>query len=244
MATDAGSYRLPRDPLLADVAVAMRNDRSWGQVIDPEWNLVYVTDDVRRTFGGGQLAEFAIGAHVFGPENAAVAQSWRYGANSPGLLRAQFAVLGGYALADTLGGRDELRERVDPLSHDMVDDLEPCFAASIAGEVGGTGLTEAVPISTVVVRIRDTTGRLAGTATLAKPATGMDTISALISNADLDHLARMQLVAKAATASSRSSSQRPWGRNQPPLGHASLRCETSESPSATSPSPASSTQTT
>jgi class 3 adenylate cyclase len=80
----------------------------------------------------------------------------------------------------------------------MIDDLEPCFAASVAGEVGGTGLTEAVPVSTVVVRIRDDTGRLAGTATFAKPATGMDPISALISNADMDHLARMQLVTKPA----------------------------------------------
>lgn len=53
-------------------------------------------------------------------------------------------------------------------------------------------------VSSVVVRIRDDAGRLAGTATFAKPATGMDTISALISNADLDHLARMYLVAKAA----------------------------------------------
>jgi class 3 adenylate cyclase len=198
MATTAGSYGLPDDPLLADVAVAMRNDGSWGYVFDPEWNLVYVTDEVRRTFGGGQLAEFAIGSHLFGPENTAVAQSWRYGANSPGLLRAEFALLGGYVLADTAGGRDELRRRVDALYHDMIDDLEPCFAASVAGEVGGTGLTEAVPISTVVVRIRDDTGRLAGSATFAKPATGMDTIAALISNADLDHLARMQLVAKAA----------------------------------------------
>jgi class 3 adenylate cyclase len=198
MATEAGSYQLPDDPLLAEFALAMCKDRSWGHVIDPEWNLVYVTDEVRRTFGGGQLVEYAIGAHLFGPENTAGAQRWRFGANSPELLRSEFALLGGYVLADTPGGRTELCERVDPLFLDMIDDLEPCFAAAIAGEIGGTGLTAAVPVSTVVVRIRDDTGRLAGTAAFAKPATGMDTISALISNADLDYLARMQLVGKAA----------------------------------------------
>jgi len=198
MASDSRSYPLPDDPALADVALTMRNDRSWGQVFDASWNVVYVTDDLRRTFGGGQLADFAIGAHMFGPEMTAASRRWPYGANSPELLRAQFALMGGLALADTPGGRDELRERVDPLYQDMIDDLEPCSAVSLGGEVGGLGITSAVRVSTVAVRIRDEFGRLAGTATWAKPAAGMDIISALISNADPDHLERMQVVAKAA----------------------------------------------
>jgi class 3 adenylate cyclase len=198
MAGDSRSYPLPDDPTLADVAVTMRNDRSWGQVFDADWNVVYVTDDLRRTFGGGRLADFAIGSHMFGTEAVAAARKWPYGANSPELLRAQFAVIGGLALADTPGGREELHQLVDPLYRDMIDDLEPCSAVSLGGEVGGLGITSAVRVSTVAVRIRDESGRLAGTASWAKPAAGMDTISALISNADPDHLARMQVVAKAA----------------------------------------------
>jgi hypothetical protein len=42
-------------------------------------------------------------------------------------------------LADTPGGRDELRQRVDALFHDMIADLEPCFAAAVAGDAGGKG---------------------------------------------------------------------------------------------------------
>jgi class 3 adenylate cyclase len=198
MASDPGTYPLPDDPVLAEVAVAMRDDGSWGQVVDADWNLVYATDDLRRTYGGGVLADFAIGRGLFGPESVEAARGWRYGANSPELQRAGFALLGGFCLADTPGGRDGLRALVDPLFHDMIDDLEPCYASSIAGEVGGTALTRAVRVNTVVMRVRDDSGRLAGTTTWAKPAIGMDTISALISNADLGHLQRMQVVAKAA----------------------------------------------
>jgi hypothetical protein len=104
MVSDAGSYGLPVDPLLAEVAVAMRTDRGWGFVFDPEWNLVYVTDELRRTFGGGQLAEFAIGAHFFGPENAAAARRWPYGANSPELMRDQFALVGDTRLRTARAG--------------------------------------------------------------------------------------------------------------------------------------------
>lgn len=198
MASEPATYPLPADPVLADVAATMRDDRSWSQVIDADWNLVYVTDDLRRSFGAGELADFAIGAHLFGPESVAVAQTWRYGSNSPELIRPQFALLGGYVLADTPGGRDEVRRRVDPLFHDMIDDLEPCFAPTRAGEVGGTGITRAISVNTIVVRLRDEAGRLAGTVSWAKPAAGMDTISALVSNADVIHLERQRVVAKAA----------------------------------------------
>jgi class 3 adenylate cyclase len=198
MAIDSRSYPVPEDPLLADVAVAMRQDRSWGSIFDHEWNLVYVTDDLRRSFGGGELVDFPIGEYAFGPEFLAVARSWRFGANSLELQRAQFALLGRFALADTPGGRDELRRRVDPLFHDLIDGLEPATAAVEAGEVGGTGLTRTVRVNNVVVRIRDDAGRLAGTASFARPAVGMDTISAMISNADVDHLERMRLVDRPA----------------------------------------------
>ena len=46
----------------------------------------------------------------------------------------------------------------------------------------------------MVVRIRDDAGRIAATASFAKPATGMDTISALFSSADLSHLDRPHVV--------------------------------------------------
>lgn len=60
----------------------MRDDGAFGQLMDADWNLVYVTDELRRTFGGGELAEFAMGRTVFGSESVAAALRWRFGANS------------------------------------------------------------------------------------------------------------------------------------------------------------------
>jgi class 3 adenylate cyclase len=198
MATEAGSYPLPGDPLLAEVARAMRDDGAFGQLMDADWNLVYVTDELRRTFGGGELAELAIGHTVFGSESVASALRWRFGANSHENQRRGFGVLGGFMLADTAGGRAGLRQLVDPIFHDMIDDLEPRSESFLAGEITGDGLTEVTNVRMVVIRIRDDSGRVVGTATWAKPALGMDMISALLSNADFGHLRRMHIVAQAA----------------------------------------------
>ncbi len=54
--TDRGTLPLPSDPALAKVAVALRDSGHWAWVVDPEWRLVYMTDEIRRTFGGGELA--------------------------------------------------------------------------------------------------------------------------------------------------------------------------------------------
>ena len=196
MATEPGSYPLPDDPLLAEVARAMRDDGAFGQLMDAEWNLVYVTDELRRIFGGGELAELAIGRTAYGSESVAAALKWRFGANSRESQRVSFALLGGFMLADT--GRARLRRLVDPIFHDLIDDLEPRHESVLAGDIAGDGLTEVTDVQIVVFRIRDHSGRIVGTATWAKPALGMDMISALLSNADFDHLRRMHAVAEAA----------------------------------------------
>ena len=198
MATEPGSYPLPDDPLLAEVARAMRDDGAFGQLMDADWNLVYVTDEVRRTFGAGELAEFAIGRTAYGSESVAAALRWRFGANSRENQRVAFGLLGGFMLADTVGGRARLRQLVDPIFHDLIDDLEPRHESVLAGHIAGDGLTEVTDVQMVVFRIRDESGRIVGTATWAKPALGMDMISALLSNADFGHLHRMHIVAEAA----------------------------------------------
>jgi class 3 adenylate cyclase len=198
MTSEQASYPLPDDPLLADMARAMRDDGAWGEVFDTEWNLAYVTDEARRTFGGGELAEFPMGHPRFGPESVAAALGWRFGPNTREGQRADFALLGGFMLADVPGGREALRELVDPIFHDMIDDLEPRHELLYAGGVTGSGLTHPTGVKGLVIRIRDESGRLVGTAVWAKPALGMDMIAALLSNADFDHLHRMHVVAKAA----------------------------------------------
>jgi class 3 adenylate cyclase len=197
-----GSYPLPEDPALAEVARALRDTGQWGFVVDARWRLVYVTDEIRLTFGGYQsLATFAIGKHWWGPEAMSASATWRLGLNKTELQRRLFAALGPLMLTDTPGGRDELREVVDPSLRDLVDDLSSVDPAALsfdstgtyfAGDTGGTA-----GVLNLVMRVRDAAGRLVGTAVISKPSTGMATIATMTSIGDLRHFERMQRVVRA-----------------------------------------------
>lgn len=81
------SYPLPEDEALAEVAAALRDAGHWASVCDHRWRLVYVTDELRRTFGAGELAHFAIGEHQFGPKAIAASRQSRLGGNTDELQR-------------------------------------------------------------------------------------------------------------------------------------------------------------
>jgi class 3 adenylate cyclase len=201
--TDAAaeSYPLPDHPLLADAAGALRDTGHWGLIVDARWNLVYVTDEIRMTFGGGALASFAIGTNYFGPETQVAAQEFRFGATSSELYRSQFTACGGMWLADASGDRDALRAVVDSAFLDMIDDLVPDSSAMVGFDILGTGLDQNVGVRMTATRIRDSDGQVVGTVIVSKPAVGMHMISNLVSNADLGHLERMQQVQEAGRRS-------------------------------------------
>ena len=191
------SYALPEDPVLADASKALRDAGHWGWVVDNRWRLVYATDALRRTFGGFvALAPLAIGSHVFGPESLATGLKWRFGSATTDLNRHYFTAFGGWILADTLGGRDELRELVDSSLLDLVDQLSPSDSAVLAASGSGTDRWTVEDIPVVGTRLRDPAGRLAGTMLFAKPAADMATLEAMISSADRRHVERMQRVAR------------------------------------------------
>lgn len=193
-----GSYPLPEDPLLAEVALALRDTGHWAQIVDHQWRLVYVTDELRRTFGAGELADFAIGHHLFGPAAMAASRGFRLGSNTEELNRSLFAAYGGLVLADTGGGHDEVRELVDPMLYDLIDGLKSADVTAVSYIGTGSAMGGSVTIPMMAVRIRDDSGRLAGTALVPKPAGGMATIAAMIAESDPRHLERMQLVARPA----------------------------------------------
>ncbi len=84
-------------------------------MLDDAWRIVYVTDELRLTFGGNtELAHWPIGERFFGPEFLAATQQWRFGTTTAALFRSNFAAVGGWVLTDTPGGLEELRELVDP----------------------------------------------------------------------------------------------------------------------------------
>lgn len=198
MPTDSvQSYPLPEDPALADIAKSLNDAGHWAIVVDDRWQTVFATDEMRRTFGGaGELASFALGEHYFGSASRRATEKWTYGTTTTELNRALLSGIGGYVLADTPGGRDELREILDPSLRDLVDQLSPATSAGLSFDAGGTGLFETNGIPLVAIRIRDESGRLAGTAIITKPAAGMGTIGSMVSG-DLRHIARAQSVARA-----------------------------------------------
>ncbi len=195
---DRESYALPEDPVLAEVAATLQGAGHWGWVLDDRWRVVHVTDELRLTFGGNtELSRWPIGAHFFGPEFREATRGWRFGTTTEALFRSNFAAVGGWVLTDTPGGREQLRELVDPSLRDMVDGLVPDDPAARWFAGAGMGLDEAVGVPLAGIRIRDRDGRLAGTAMISKPAAGMATLGSMTSMADPGYLARMLQVARA-----------------------------------------------
>lgn len=195
---DQEPYPLPEDPALADAARAIRDAGQWGWVVDDRWRLVWASEELRRSFGAlVELASFPIGAHVFGPEWLRTSEGWRMGSNSVEINRLFFRGAGGLMLADTPGGHDELRELVDPALRDIVDELTPAEGTMLSFTTEGFGIAGAGDVPVIAFRVREADGRLAGTALISKPAAGMAMLAAMTFTADLGHVARMGLVAKA-----------------------------------------------
>lgn len=113
--------------------------------------------------------------------------------------RRAFAAFGPWVLADTPGGREELRELVDPRLRDIADGLSPAEApAAWTTPFHGLYTGAGAPVQTLVtaVRLRDGAGRLVGTAFVSKPAIGMAVLARITAMGDLRHFERMEQVAR------------------------------------------------
>jgi len=169
--------------------------------VDAEWRLLYSSDELRRIYGGlTNLAPVATGEHFFGPEAMRTRLQWRSGPNTIDQIREMFAAFGGLVLAHTPGGKDQLREMVDPALRDIVDALSPVSrdTAAMTFAWHGTHVGTGVDAITTALRIHDNTGRFVGTALISKPGAGMSVLATIAVGGDLRHFERMQSVAKAA----------------------------------------------
>lgn len=192
------TYPLPEHPLLAEAAAALRDAGHWGMVVDQDWRLVFVTDDLRVTFGAGlELAEFAIGCPIFGPETLTAMESWRLGANTADLQGLLVRGFGPMMLADLNGDREALRAVVAPEWHEIVDTIEASDAVMAAIRASGASVGEVVDVPMIAMKIRGADGSPAGAVLISKPAPGMAAIASLTSEADAGHVAQMQTVAAA-----------------------------------------------
>jgi class 3 adenylate cyclase len=195
---DREPYPLPEDPPLAEAARAIGAAGHWGWIVDDRWRGLWMSDDLRLSFGAlVAYVPVEVGAHMFSPAWLTASLSWRMGSNSVEINRHFFRALGGMMLADTPGGRDELRDIVDPALRDIVDELTPEDGAVVSFVARAFGLDDAGDVLGIAFRIRDADGRLAGTAMITKPAAGMAMLAAMTWTADLGHVARMGKVARA-----------------------------------------------
>jgi len=192
---------LPEHPVLAEIARTYNEAGAWFKIFDSEYRVAYFSDEGRLTYGGlTEMCPVPLGAYIFGTEYVDASLSW------PGVewgidgVRDVFKALGPWAIADAPGGRDELREAVDPRLRDIVDELAPTkdsTAITFALSAVAGGADAEFEIRHHALRIRDDGGRVIGFLLQLKPAAGMSTIGAIASIGDLGHFERMQRVARA-----------------------------------------------
>ena len=189
---------LPEDPILAEVAAVLSDAGDWGWVVDQGRRLVYMTDQQRLAHTAGQeMAPVVIGEHLFSPAMLRVCTEWRFGATRPELWRNFLSGIGGLVLADTPGGKEELRAVVDTSLGDVVDDLSPVHLTAASTSQHGVGARDDHIVLGKALRIRDDAGNLRGTAIDFKPAAGMRVLGAMAFERDLGHLDRVRSMARA-----------------------------------------------
>jgi class 3 adenylate cyclase len=189
---------LPDDPVLAEWATAFRDMGDWGWIVDPSWKLRFITDEQRLSLAADvEMAPMLVGEHLFGPEMTEMSTQWL--THSGSLPWGDFfANVGDLILADTAGGKAELRSVLDPLWVEMVDELSPSHADIMIGAMASVGTSERGGIVLQkTLRIRDANGGLRGTAIIFKPAVGMNVLGTMALERDPGHLKRMRSVASA-----------------------------------------------
>ncbi len=188
---------LPADPVLRAMAIAMSDAGQWGEIVDHNWRWVYVTDDLRLSYGGLlELADVAVGEHYVGQAAVETRLGWRAGPNTLEMARATFAAVGGLILADATGGHEELNRTVHPALRDVIDRLSPDFSPALSFEWLGMHSGNQESACVTAVRLHDAAGRFAGVALTYKPAASMAVLGAVAGAGDLRHFKRMQSVAK------------------------------------------------
>lgn len=192
------SCPLPEDPMLAEMASALRAAGYWGWIVDPDWRLVYMSEDLRLSFGGSvEMVPVPLGEHLFGAVSVGLRLTGGFGPNSPEAWRQILSGVGDLVLHDTPGGRDELRPKLHPALQDVVEELSPEDATVVSWTSQGSGLHGDFVVQHTALRIRDSVGGLRGTVLLAKPGAGMSVLAAMAFERDPRHLERQQKVAAA-----------------------------------------------
>ncbi len=184
---------LPRDRLFAEAAQAFQETQQWAIIVDDRWQIVFLSDEFRRTFG----FDLRVPTPFLGTAWTEQQLTRPFGATTPELVAAYTEPLAGLILNDI--GRTAAEKQVDPRLRGVLDRVLPVDKAVLSCRFPAIGVGgQRTNASMLAFRIRDESGRLAGTAIVMGPAIGTGTVAALAMASDPDHLDRMQRVAKAA----------------------------------------------
>ena len=190
---------LPSDPDLAAWAVLLNDAGYWAYILDDEWRVAFVTDELRLSHGDtGATTCVPTGRHWYSTEMAQFRASVASGSIPVDeTQRENFRDLGRYVVASSANAREHLRSVIAPHLSDLLDDLDELgdlpnvwAPAKVAMSFGGTWVAG----QTIYFRIDNRDGQFVGVAMLAKPAAGMSQLAAAAATLDLDHLERMRLV--------------------------------------------------
>jgi class 3 adenylate cyclase len=166
MSESVESLPLPDDRVLAEWAATLNNAGHWAKIYDASWRLVFVTDEMRLSFGDtGADTILPIGFQMFSAEDLRFRVSVNRGRYVlPEVRRAWFLEMGPYLLASTPDGREELRRVVDPEFADLVDELQPKDLPAVWAGFAVSSTFAGVDVVSPVTyfRIDDAHGHLAG----------------------------------------------------------------------------------
>ncbi len=196
MSVSLESLPLPDHPLLATWASALNDAGYWAVLMDAEWRIVFVTDEMRLSHRDmGVATPPPIGAHFLSVEWREFNQTL-LGASQPSEdLRASFLKTGGFVLASTPGGREQLRRVLEPQLAPFVDQLQPEELPDVwMNRQRFTTAGAEAAARTVWLRIDDPDGQRVGVCHLSKPLAGMSHLARAAATADLTHLERMSVV--------------------------------------------------
>lgn len=189
---------LPADPTLAAVAAEFEAAGACSIVVDAEYFYLYATREFME-WDAQRLVPTDPPQHWFGPEVTEYARE----AFGRGQTRHhEFLQRGPEVLFATPGGRDVLRERVDPSLVELVEAIEAAPPPLIwsGTHVEGAGVTlrtfgERSDISIIKMRVNDPDGNLVGYVIDYRPTAGMSQVFWALQLADLRHIERMNAVA-------------------------------------------------
>lgn len=208
---DESGYPVPDDPCLAEMALSLSNGGHMASIVDRQWRTVFVTDGLRLASGFMvEIAPVRYGLFEFGSKYITSQLSLRAGSNAVNNARRLLEGFGAWVIED-LGSIEELRRLVDPQLNDIVDRLTPGAATpgSTTGPTSGPSSASSIvydgfglpgrnpKMDLIAIRVRDRSGRLAGTALIHKPHIEMSVLAALTAMGDPEHYKRMQSVAAA-----------------------------------------------